>query len=282
MPTTYAHWRFGQDCIKTLPAGIQEIIENNIDIFNLGVHGPDIFFYDLKHNDVAEFGSSLHQVSGKDFFENCKEVYKNNSEKDMMLSYLLGFMSHYTLDSMCHGYIEHKKEVSGVSHNKIESEWDGHVIVLDNRKVNLVDRAESLRPNKKICKVMSYFFPYDEKIVYGTCKYQRLFISLLNYVSTFRRNFMEWLMLRLHKNDYVDLLIDPIEDLRCIDSNLRLDKLKEKAVKLYPKLANNYMDYLNNKTNILDDYFSKDFEKGKDYLSIPVLSYKEELNYKVK
>ena len=34
MPTTYAHWRFGDKCIKTLPDNLQTIINNNRAIFS--------------------------------------------------------------------------------------------------------------------------------------------------------------------------------------------------------------------------------------------------------
>ena len=56
MPTTYAHYRFGDKCINTLPNNLKEIINNNREIFNYGVHGPDIFFYYncLKHNSINQ------------------------------------------------------------------------------------------------------------------------------------------------------------------------------------------------------------------------------------
>ena len=97
MPTTYAHWRFGADCIGTLPDNLKQIINTNRAIYDYGVHGPDVLFYDLTHHSIPKYGSKLHHQPARSFFEDCARIYKENPEdKDKMLSYLLGFLSHYT------------------------------------------------------------------------------------------------------------------------------------------------------------------------------------------
>ena len=45
MPTTYAHYKFGGEVVNTLPRLLQRSIENNRELFDLGVHGPDLLFY---------------------------------------------------------------------------------------------------------------------------------------------------------------------------------------------------------------------------------------------
>ena len=45
MPTTYAHYTFGQEVLKNLDGEIKKIIDKNIDLYNIGLHGPDILFY---------------------------------------------------------------------------------------------------------------------------------------------------------------------------------------------------------------------------------------------
>ena len=47
MPTTYAHYRFGAECISVMPEQLQKIVNEHRALFDIGVHGPDIFFYDL-------------------------------------------------------------------------------------------------------------------------------------------------------------------------------------------------------------------------------------------
>lgn len=280
MPTTYAHWRFGKDCIDTLPKEIQKIVNNNIDIYNLGVHGPDIFFYDLMHKKTVQYGKKEHITPAEVFFYNGKKVYRNHFEKNEILTYMLGFLSHFVLDSTAHGYIEHKKEVSGISHNKIEAEWDKHVIELDNREPNLVDRSESLRPNKYNSKIISYFYTLNARTIFRTCKSQHFLVHFMNCISPKKYNIATKILKKLRLDNMADLLIPFEKNSITDDSNLRLDKLRNKSLTLYKKLSINLLNYLNNKER-LDKYFDRDLSYTEDYKDIPILPYIKEQTFKI-
>ncbi len=281
MPTTYTHWRFGQECIDVLPDELKKIVNDHRDLYDIGVHGPDIFFYDLLHKDVSSYATKAHVTAAKEFFDNASLTYAEHGEKEEMLAYLLGFLSHFALDSSCHGYVERKAEVSGVSHNAIEAEYDAHMMRLDGRTVNLVDRVESLKPSRHNAEIISYFFPFDVKTIYRMTKGQKILLGSLNCVSDFKRKFLAWLFLKLDKRDYRDLLVPKEESEECRDSNLRLDKLRKVALKRYPVLLESLMNRLNDEDE-LDKYFAHDFGPWKSYHRIPVLSYEDELRYKVK
>ena len=45
MPTTYTHYRFGKDVLDALPRRIRTAMETNRELFDIGLHGPDILFY---------------------------------------------------------------------------------------------------------------------------------------------------------------------------------------------------------------------------------------------
>ncbi|MBQ3295768.1 MAG: zinc dependent phospholipase C family protein [Erysipelotrichaceae bacterium] len=279
MPTTYAHWRFGCDCIETLPQNLKDIVNDHRELFDIGVHGPDIFFYDLNHSEVAKYGNAMHNRPARDFFERAINVYKeNDSDKDAMLAYMLGFLSHFALDSQCHGYVDRKKEVSGLSHNKVESEYDGHLMRLDGKPVNLVKRAESLKPDKFTARIMARFFPFDAKTMLRTTKRHHMIIAALVCKADLKRNSLGKVFRMLKLNDYKDLLVMPEELDICKDSNIRLDKLKENALKIYPELVNDLMNAIDNNVE-LPPYFDHDFEKWPDYQQIPILPYNEELEY---
>lgn len=281
MPTTYAHWAFGRECIENMPKNLQEIIHENRDIYNLGVHGPDIFFYDLLNSKAVKYGTSMHDIPAEEFFKKGKEAFKNHNEKAEMLAYLMGFLTHFTLDSTVHGYVERKKEVSNVSHNAIEAQWDRHLMLMDYRTPNLVDRAEALKPNKKNANIISYFHPFDKTTILRCCKWQRRIVKAITAISPFKQNFLQKLLRKIGLNDYADLFIEFEEKEECRDSNLRLDKLCIKALKLYPKLMKNLLNYLNDEED-LNKYFDHDFQPWPDYKEIEVLPIKKELNYKVK
>lgn len=79
MPSTYAHYKFGQEIRHKLTRKEKQIIDEFPDYFNIGLHGPDILFYykPLRSNSVNQIGYSTHDKSGLIFlkmpprFSNC-------------------------------------------------------------------------------------------------------------------------------------------------------------------------------------------------------------------
>ena len=71
MPSTYAHYRMGQEVALRVPKWKKNIIDKNKELFNIGLHGPDILFYyhPLASNRVNEIGYRMHEHSGSEFFE---------------------------------------------------------------------------------------------------------------------------------------------------------------------------------------------------------------------
>ena len=45
MPTTYAHDLFGQKVYRQMPEEVKKVIRENGELYRIGLHGPDIFFY---------------------------------------------------------------------------------------------------------------------------------------------------------------------------------------------------------------------------------------------
>ena len=277
MPTTYTHWRFGVDCIGTLPEEQREVIIHHRKLFDFGVHGPDIFFYDLTHKELPEYGSALHHKPAREFFEHCIEVYsQNNTDREAMLSYLLGFLSHFALDSQCHGYINKKERFSNLSHNKIEAQYDAHMMRLDGRNIDRTSRTASLKPSRKDAEIMARFFPFNGKEIYRTCMWQKFLLSGLNCQSDLKRSLLSKTLEAMKKYDHRDLIVRKQELEGCRDSNLRTDKLRAYALEVYPLLVRNFMDALENGSPLCS-YFENDFDSYGE--EIPVLSYEEELNY---
>lgn len=283
MPTTYAHYIFGDEVLNILPVEYQNIIKRHRNIYDFGVHGPDIFFYyyGYKSNDITNFGYTMHLEAAKIFFTRAKEVYKTHEEKEMMMAYILGFLTHFTFDSFAHSYIERKREYAGISHNKVEAEYDRHLIVKNGYAPNKYNRAQSLKPNKDIARVISYFFNFDEKTIYTTLKWQVLILNTLHCGSKVKRQFLDKSMDLLKVDSEIkDLVIGEYEDPVCADSNLRIDKIKVKALEYYPTLFNNLINYFDDKEELID-FFDHHFEKWPNYNELPVLSYEEELKYNI-
>lgn len=278
MATTYAHWQFGGKCLETLPKSLQKIVNEHRDIFDIGVHGPDIFFYDLLHSKNMNYGYQQHNIPAYVFFTNGKEVYDQNGCKDEMMAYLLGFLTHFVLDSSVHSYVEAKRQACNITHNEVESQWDRHLMLLDGRTPNLVDRSESLKPNRKNAEVISLFYKYGTYATLRTCKWQVAIVRLTNAISIRKQNFLQKLCRKFNAENYANLFIDFSEHEVCKDSNIRLDKLEQKALKLYPRLVNNFIKFLNDEADLVK-YFDHDLDAWPDYKQTEVLSYEKELKY---
>ena len=283
MPTTYAHWRFGDKCIRMLPDDLQNIILNNRAIFDYGVHGPDIFFYYncLKHNEVNRYGSAMHDIPYKDTLAQIKENFKKTENKDMALSYLLGFTCHFTLDSYCHGFIEKVDETMPYSHGKIESQFDRYLLIKDGFNPVTKSVTDMFHPDKKMAKVISGLFnKFDEDIIYKTLKDQKRYLNLLKDNSDIKRFFLTTAMDIAKVPSFKDLLItkENVEELKPV--NIRLNKYFDMALKHYPVLADSLIGYLSDK-NELNTYFKHNFSFKEDYRNLEILPLDEELKYKV-
>ena len=44
MPAFYAHYKFGQMVKNKIPAKYQRLLEDYQDLYEIGLHGPDILF----------------------------------------------------------------------------------------------------------------------------------------------------------------------------------------------------------------------------------------------
>ena len=95
-------------------------------MFRVGLQGPDVlFFYNpFTEHPIGNAGRSLHKKTARSFLENAREIWKAGGEKVSQLSYLMGFLCHFMLDSACHPYIDNQIEKIGVGHIAIETEFE--------------------------------------------------------------------------------------------------------------------------------------------------------------
>jgi len=133
MPTTYAHYRLGEEVRRQLPEELQKRIRQNLELFHIGVHGPDHMFYynPLCHNKVGELGTLIHEEAGKKFFSNAARIIHKSDKKTAHQAYIYGYLCHFALDYVCHGYVGEQMEKEGLSHYEIEAEYDRRLLLMD-------------------------------------------------------------------------------------------------------------------------------------------------------
>lgn len=160
MPTTYAHYKFGNEVISALPRPLQNSIENNRELFDIGVHGPDILFYyqPLKKNAISRQGYEMHDRSAAEFFSNAVEVISGAADPAAARAYIYGFICHFALDSECHPYVEKMIQESGITHSEIEMEFDRVLLKDDYLNPVRYMTASHICPSAENGAVIAPFF----------------------------------------------------------------------------------------------------------------------------
>lgn len=135
MPAVYAHDRFGKKVAQRLTGDLKDLVEKYPRQFQVGLQGPDIFFfYRLNTNNrVVRFGNHLHRVSAMPFFRHALRVARRRGRDSGEYAYLMGYLCHFVLDSECHPYVEDMIEKTGVKHLEIEEEFEKLLLRMDDQ-----------------------------------------------------------------------------------------------------------------------------------------------------
>lgn len=111
MPGFATHYIFGKESIKKYKNNyVSKCIKENQSVFNIGLQGPDIFFYYVFSPMIYDrnIGSIMHTTDigkfKKNFLRIIKQV-KDEKDKKILVAYFAGFVGHCTLDMICHPYI---------------------------------------------------------------------------------------------------------------------------------------------------------------------------------
>ncbi|MCI8836391.1 MAG: zinc dependent phospholipase C family protein [Ruminococcus sp.] len=273
MPTTYAHYKFGRDVISALPRSLQHSIENNRELYDIGLHGPDILFYYkvTSKNHVNAAGYHLHDQFADVFFRQAADIIKQSANPDAAQAYIYGFICHFALDSECHKYIEKMIQVSGISHAEIEMEFDR--LLLTEDFINPVSYLASrhIHPTKKNAEIIAPFFDgITTEEVEKTLSSMISVHKLLLAPKPLKRNFL-FLGMRLaglyasHHGMVMSLEANPA----CQDYCRLLKKLYAGAVPLAAGLILKYQKMLLQNA-ALPERFHETFGPGEKWESLPL------------
>lgn len=181
MPTTFTHDIFGKEVFHKLPDELKGVIRKGKQVYRIGLHGPDIFFYyrPLMKNKINQIGHDMHWENASVFFRKAAEEYQKSPEP-CLAAYLLGFACHFVLDSTCHGYIWNYEKEKGVSHAEIETELDRYFLEREGKELFHYLPTDPLVPSKENAQVIARVFPAaGEKAVQSAVRSQKIYDGLL-------------------------------------------------------------------------------------------------------
>lgn len=150
MAGTITHAYFALDVYDKLDDKTKRSLKKYKENLKTYGQGHDIFFFCTNFTKQKNIGSYFHKNNTKNFFINIiKYIYNNNLQNDYeIISYLYGYICHYSLDLIVHPYVTYKcgifkkgkKETYkyNAKHSDMESYIDAYMI----------NKREKIEPNK--------------------------------------------------------------------------------------------------------------------------------------
>nr|WP_319487984.1 zinc dependent phospholipase C family protein [uncultured Caproiciproducens sp.] len=148
MPAAITHYFQAQRVWETLKEQGSKF-ELNKDAFLWGAQGPD-FLYCHRYlpwqrgDSLKEYAEKLHLEKPSKTLAIMREYFGMDNHNTLKLSYIYGFLCHYSLDRICHPFIQYGAQTllrsnpeqgEDILHNQIESALD--VIILRYEKAAL-------------------------------------------------------------------------------------------------------------------------------------------------
>ena len=242
LPASYTHYCFGRDVLAALPPSLQARIAPCRQLFDIGIHGPDVFFYNhpLTKNPVNRMGYAMHDQPGRTVFRRFAAL---DDGSDGAFAYLAGFLCHFALDSSCHGYVE-QMVAQGVSHCRLETQLDRCFLLADGEDPVTRDPVAHLRPTAENARIMAAFFPQaTERQVQGALAQMVFFHHLLMAKSAPKRALLDGVFTVMKAKDgFGAMVMTREDDPVCRPMVRHLRELYEAAVPLAAALIEAYPD----------------------------------------
>lgn len=268
MPTTYAHYRFGCTVYNRLPDKQKQLIDVYRPLYDIGLHGPDVLFYyrPFSSNPVKALGNAMHRQTGQEVFTEAGRRILQEFDFRPMLVYTYGFLCHFVLDSMCHGYVAHKIMESGISHSEIEAEFDRALMVHDGYNPIRHCVTGHLLPEKETAAILSRFFPdVTERQSMEAMRSMVRYLNLLTQPTRVGRGVLYTAFALSGNRGLYDLIVNVKANPACFDSTEELVHRYIKAQPMAVQAIASYTDIIHGRaeySSLFDRTFDPEPEHG--------------------
>ena len=159
MPETYAHLTFGNKVLNNLESELRETVGKNLSIYQIGLHGPDIFYYYKPYypNRVTRIARREHENEANLFFTKALSVIRCQLSREKATAYIAGCITHFMLDSICHPYISDKVGW-GLSHSDIEIEFERMLMIKNGLDPFHYKPTVHLTIKEENAKLIAFFY----------------------------------------------------------------------------------------------------------------------------
>lgn len=266
MPAIFAHYTFGAEALPQLAAPVRRIVSAHRTLFDLGLQGPDFYFFDqlllLRGKCYARVGSKLHHGACADLLLALEGAGARRPDS-AALAYLFGLIGHFALDSTAHPHIDTWVKELPYNHHRLETEFDRFLLEragVEPRRFRLGDCLRALRKDRMLVGKL----------------YEAAGLGKAGDVAALLADFRHIKNHTTFKHDgsyqVLHLLLTPFgiwrglggifmgpKDTLSAVTNPQLFTLFEEAQTRYVQLADNYYRHVFEGV-ALDAYFQRDFE----------------------
>ncbi|MBQ8580204.1 MAG: hypothetical protein IJ448_05875 [Oscillospiraceae bacterium] len=253
MPANYAHYRFGKAVLPLLPPQAQQDVKRFRRLYDMGLHGPDIFFYHspLLKTATGALGKKFHRMSGKDFFRHACATAKTEADR----AYLYGLLGHYCLDSLAHPYVKKHDAAGDAGHVEMEVEFDRFLLEADGiPSPHTYDQTAHMKLTRGECVTVAQFYGTSSGAVRQSVRNMITASKLLTFKN--RKLMTKVLSLTPEYVSQQQMHESPNE--RCVELNKGLQAYYERALKRYPLLLEQLICHMQTGEPLGDD-FEPDF-----------------------
>lgn len=232
MPANYAHHRFGRQVLSAIPAADRQCIQRFRRMYDMGLHGPDIFFYynPFLKTATGDLGGKFHAMTGREFFPAACTAATSEAAR----AYLYGLLGHYCLDSLCHPYVQKISDIGEATHVALESEFDRYLLALDKVAApHTYDMSKRFHLTRGECMTVAEFYPP------ATGAHISQSVKVMAFCTKFLANpnrSRTEKLLKKFSPGYCDNLIPESESEELVPYIRELKALYDRAVAHYPSL----------------------------------------------
>ncbi len=259
MPSTYAHYRFGVQMLSGMPGDVRRTVQRFRQLFDMGLHGPDIFFFSspLLPGGARTLGSKFHSQTGEEFFTRvCRGLRLEPSEAAD--AYLYGLLCHYCLDSVCHPYIRETADRGEVTHHRLETEFERLLLEKDGKvPACSQDLSQHIRLTSGECDTVARFYPgVTRNTVRESVASMGFYVKLLAAPEGMRRSLLRKGMGVMGKR-LPDFLMEEKPNTLCQPYLPGLTECWEKAAENFPEMLSVLQAHMTYGADLGEDFREK-------------------------
>lgn len=154
MPAFISHYLFGLDIYNRMEnLSVKKTIHDNRYSYNLGLQGPDLFFYNLPMvfgPNEQNVGGLMHEQNVNVFFYHYMNQLFSLSTKEFPIgfSYLCGLLCHYCLDVHLHPYIYFRSGFRTDEKDSSKKTFPAHAQMESQLDTILLKMKKNIPPSK--------------------------------------------------------------------------------------------------------------------------------------